>query len=204
MLVSNRIHETHLNPYYISCTVHSLDNICSVILCIEMEIILDNQGTQSPNIVRGSKLELSCYSHLSDSSDIPITLQFVYANNTVTATCPTAVGTNKEFTATEILQKWKVYRNTTLPHNCILALYDFEDVDDGNYSCSTVISGREVQSNVLKLQTLKGLETADSPSSHESEILLGVSIAIVGLLILLILVFMLGRYIQYRRHRSKS
>ena len=167
-----------------------------------MELILDKydyegKSIQSLTIPSGLTVNLSCFSHLNDSSDINVTFYLQYGSTTHSVTCP-ASGTE----CSEIPElKWSVCRNETEPHNCILVLHEFGVSDDGSYSCSTTIGGREVRSNKLELQALNTLDPAESP--HEgSKIVLITSISAVVLLILVILVFLLFRFVKKRRQRG--
>ena len=167
-----------------------------------MELKLDQyeykgRRIQSPTIPSGLTVNLSCFSHLNDSSDIPVKFHLQYGSTTHSVTCP-ANGT-KCFEIPEL--KWSVCRNETEPHNCILVLHEFGDSDDGSYSCSTTIGGREVRSNRLELQALSTFKPAES--AHKgSKIILALSIAAVALIILVILGVFLFRYRKTQQRRG--
>lgn len=166
-----------------------------------MELKLDQydyegRNIHSPAVPSGFSVNLSCFSHLNDSSDIPVKFHLQYGDTTQSVACP---DTGMECSKIPD-RKWSVCRNESEPHNCILVLGEFGDSDDGNYSCSTTIGGREVQSNQLELHALSSLKSAKS-SQKGSEIGIVLSIVAAVILILVILGFILFKIVKSRRRR---
>lgn len=143
-----------------------------------------------------SAVKLSCFSHINDSSDIQMSFQLNSANTTIGVLCPAGI----EGCLTVSKREWKVCRNVSRPHNCILVIYGFEHSDDGNYTCSTAIERKDVQSNVINLQTVTDLAPAKQ-QHRDSEIFIVVGIVIVVLLIAIVVGFIIIKSVQ--RHCGK-
>ena len=166
-----------------------------------MELKLDQydyegRNIQSLEVPSGFNVNLSCFSHLNDSSDIPVKFHLQYGNTTQSVACPTTGMKCSKIPD----RKWSVCRNESKPHNCILVLREFGDSDDGTYSCSTTIGGREVQSNQLELHALSSLEPTKS-SQKGSEIGIVLSIVAAVILILVILTLILFKIVRSRQRR---
>ena len=86
-----------------------------------------------------------------------------------------------------------------MPHNCILVLYDFGESDDGTYTCSTDIAGRDDESNALTLQALDNIGPANEVHHKGPIIVIVLSIVCVVLLTLLGLIFIGFKYVKSRR-----
>lgn len=159
-----------------------------------MELILDKyeykkKSVQSLAIPSGSSVKLACFSHLKDSSNITMSFQLQQDNITHSAACPVEVGSASDCLHVQEWN-WRVCRNKTEPHNCILVLHGFGESDCGNYTCSTTIGGREIQSNVLKL------EAPNSPHKHNSSnIVITLSIVITTLIIMVPVLVLLGVFV---------
>ena len=147
-------------------------------------------------ILYGSTLNISCLTHLTDSSDIPVMFHYSNGNKTHRELCPATLCSSFP----EI--GWRICRNTTRPHNCILVLYDFGDSDDGAYTCSTDIAGKDDESNSLTLLSLHNIEPANEVH-HKGPIIIVIvlSIVCVVLLTLLGLIFIGFKYVKSRRSK---
>ena len=182
----------------------------------EMEIVLMNEE-EGGFVESGSTVELSCFSHLNDSSDILVSFHLTRGNDTLTVSCPSGdPGSSLGCVSPVRGREWQVCRNKTEPHNCFLVVHDFDDSDGGNYSCSTLIAGEDVQSNVLNLQALKALSPAKKPwkalspatkpskaSSPMSKLIIGLGVGVGGcLLILVVVVIAVNAVRSYRRSAS--
>ena len=167
-----------------------------------MEIVLDRN---TAIISSGSTVELSCFSHLNDSSDISVVFQLVNGNITHTALCPTDIGT--ETGCLEPNQgsfNWRICRNQTKPHNCILIVDDFQDLDDGSYSCSAIIGDKEVKSNTLQLQTMNGIAPAEIDKQSDFTTVVALSIAIFCLFLLLAFIILAVQLVRKRRQINRE
>ena len=158
-------------------------------------------------------VELSCFSHLNDSRDVPVSFHLVQRTSTLSVTCSVdsniTEDTNYTLGCVSPIQgrDWQVCRNTSAPYNCYLILHGFYDSDSGNYTCSTNIAGKQILSNELDLEALKILEPAEKPRSEghspSSKAVLGLGIGIGGLLLLLlVMVLVLNAVRSYQRARS--
>ncbi|CAI7999285.1 hypothetical protein GBAR_LOCUS2675 [Geodia barretti] len=158
-------------------------------------------------------VELSCFSHLNDSRDVPVSFHLVRGTSTLSVPCPvdsnTTEDTNYTLGCVSPIQggDWQICRNKSSPYNCYLILHDFDDSDSGNYTCSTNITGKEILSNELDLQALKLLGPAEKPRSKShspsSKVVLGLGIGIgVLLLLLLLMVLVLNAVRSYQRARN--
>ena len=145
-------------------------------------------------------MRMSCFSHVNDSSDIPVTFHLTSGNKMYHVFCP-LVNNSAELVQWSSFpeRNWRVCRNTTKPHNCILVLYDFGESDDGTYTCSTDIAGRDDESNALTLQALGNIGPTSKPPNNGSIIGIALAMVCVVLLILIGLICVLSNVLSRRR-----
>ena len=181
--------------------------LVSLVVYSEMEIVLRNHRN-GLFIDSGSTVELSCFSHLNDSGDIPFSFNLVSVTSNLTASCD--VSTNHEMRCVSPVEDrdWEICRNKTEPHNCVLYLHNFDDSGDGNYSCSTEIAGNRVWSNVLELHTWKNLEPSPngpgSSSSGLNKLELGIGVGIAVFMVVLVVLFIILSALKSRRRASNG
>lgn len=170
-----------------------------------MEILLHDRDKGSIE----ESVEISCFSHLNDSSDISVSFHLIKGSGTVTnATCPVELNTTVGCLPPITARDWQVCRNQTAPYNCYLVVGDFDDSESGNYTCSTNITGEDLTSNELDLEALKILKPAEEPHNNKkssSKLVFGLGVGIGGFLIIMVVVFVIiNAVISYRKARRSK
>jgi hypothetical protein len=170
---------------------------------VEMEIVLDSRR-DSPTVESGSTVELSCFSHLNDSSDIPVSFHLVGEDKSRSVPCPAAKNGSMECSPVRG-RNWQVCRNKTAPHNCALVMHNFNESDSGNFSCSTSIGGNEVLSNVLQLQSMEAVEPIKKSKSRSYYwLIVGLGVGSAALLVILGVIIIVVSVVRSRRKASRD
>ena len=173
-------------------------------VCTEMEIQLHDH--EKPSVEDSA--ELSCFSHLNDSHDIPVSFTLVHdSTNTLTVHCPAESNTSVGCVSPVQGRDWEVCRNESAPYNCYMVIHDFHNSDSGNYTCSTNVTGRVIISNELNLVALKNLKPAQEPrnqsKSSGSKWVLGLGVGVGALLfLLLVMVLAINVVRSYKKARN--
>lgn len=170
-----------------------------------MEILLHDHDKGSLE----ESVEISCFSHLNDSSDISMSFHLIKGSGTVAdATCSVELNTSVGCLSSITTRDWQVCRNKTAPYNCYLIVGDFDDSESGNYTCSTNVTGEDLTSNELDLEALKILKPAEEPHNNKkssSKFAIGLGVGIGGFLIIMVVVFIIiNAVISYRKARRSK